>query len=411
MTKVKNIERKNAIYNAVGATLSAFTSLVFAIIANRINGANDAGIFSIAFATAFMLYIVGVYEGRVFQVTDISKKYTDTDYLFHRVITCVILVAVSVIFVFVRGYDFLKAATVVALCGFKALEAFSECLYAMIQKKGYLYQVGISMGAKAILGTILFLIINLLTHNILCASIGIVIANVLVIVFYDFFKIKKIGISKSKFNLKKNKGIFIEGFFTFLITFLSAYLINAPRYAIDDLNNEVLQNIMGIIIMPGTFMGLMAQYVIHPKLNTITKSIEIKDKPTLVKTLNRIILTLLVLGGLVILAAYFLEAPILGMIYGVDLAPYFEPMMIVILGSVGYALSIVISYILIAYRATLFQAITYGVISIAAFFGSTYMVEQYSIRGAALTYQISMAVLSTTFFIYVYIKTRKIMRK
>ena len=36
---------KNVIWNRIGASLTAFTSLFFAIIVTRINGTNDAGIF------------------------------------------------------------------------------------------------------------------------------------------------------------------------------------------------------------------------------------------------------------------------------------------------------------------------------------------------------------------------------
>ena len=64
--------RKNILWNIIGATTNAFNSLLFTIIVTRINGTNDAGIFTYAFATACLLYVIGVYLGRTYQVTDIN---------------------------------------------------------------------------------------------------------------------------------------------------------------------------------------------------------------------------------------------------------------------------------------------------------------------------------------------------
>ena len=70
MSKIK----KNVIWNIAGATANAFTSLVFAIIVTRINGLEEAGIFTYAFATSCLFYVIAIYAGRAFQVTDITEK-------------------------------------------------------------------------------------------------------------------------------------------------------------------------------------------------------------------------------------------------------------------------------------------------------------------------------------------------
>ncbi len=137
----KNIRRKNVIWNIIGATANAFNSLFFAVIVTRINGVNDAGIFTYSFATACLLYMIGVYAGRTFQVTDVSKKNSDTDYIYNRIITCIIMILVSVGFVIIKGYDIYKCIIFILLCLFKCIEAFSEVLYGVIQKNGYLYKV------------------------------------------------------------------------------------------------------------------------------------------------------------------------------------------------------------------------------------------------------------------------------
>lgn len=134
-------ENKNVIWNIIGATTNALNSLIFAVIVTRINGTNDAGIFTYSFATACLLYMIGVYAGRTFQVTDISNENSDTDYIYNRIVTCIIMILVSIGFVLIKGYDIYKCIIFVTLCFFKCIEAFSEVLYGIIQKNGELYKV------------------------------------------------------------------------------------------------------------------------------------------------------------------------------------------------------------------------------------------------------------------------------
>ena len=120
------------------------------IIVTRINGIKNAGIFSIAFATACILYIIGIYAGRIYQVTENDKKITDKDYIISRVISCLLMLIIGLLFIFIRGYNFYKSIIFILLILYKLLESFSEVLYAIMQKNNLLYKVGISLFLKSI---------------------------------------------------------------------------------------------------------------------------------------------------------------------------------------------------------------------------------------------------------------------
>lgn len=393
----KNREKKNVIWNMLGATFNSFNSLFFTIMVTRWNGLNDAGIFTYAFATACVLYNIGIYEGRAFQVTDITGKNTDTDYLYHRMMTCMIMLLVSAIFVFIKGYDLYKMVIFLLLCVFRLIEAFAEVLYGVVQKNGRLYQVGISLFAKAVLGIICFAMIDWLTKNLILAISSVILVNVLGIILYDRKNIKQVKITKSKFDWKANNQIFKAGFFTFILTFLSVYLVNASRYAIDDLSTNDLQTIFGIIIMPATFMGLMGQYIIQPALTKLSSYIKEKQYLPLKQMILKLLAVLLGIGIFVFAIAYFLEAPVLGFVYGMDLTPYFVSMMLIIFGSFFYASSMVLSMILIAMRTTFIQAVTYGMVSVLATMLAYQMVQEKQILGASITYTVSMIMITTIF--------------
>lgn len=404
MSKLK----KNVIWNMIGATANAFTSLIFAIIVTRINGLEEAGIFTYAFATSCLFFVIAIYAGRTFQVTDITEKNSDSDYIYHRILTCIIMMLAIIAFTAIKGYDIFKSSVMILLCFYKVTEAFSEVWYAIIQKKEELYKVGISMTIKAILSMVVLFIVDYLTKNLIISAISIIAINLLCIIFYDLKNIKQVGITKTKFSIEKIKAIFISGFFTFILTFLGSYLINAPRYAIDDILTSDLQTIFGIIIMPATFMGLLGQYIIQPALTGISNALKEKNYKNLKNIITFVITAIIIIGIFVLIVAYFLEAPVLGIIYGVDLKPYILSMMIIILGSIMYSLGIMISYILIAFRKTFVQAIIYTIVSIIATITSYVLVKRIEILGASITYTITMSCIAISFFVYLIYHVRKL---
>ena len=134
--------RKNFIWNIIGTTFNAFNSLFFMIIITRVNGLENAGIFTLAFSTACILYIIGIYAGRIYQVTEASKEITDKDYIANRIISCIIMIVIVIFFVIINQYDVYKSSIFIILTMYKALEAFSDVLYGIMQKNELLEKAG-----------------------------------------------------------------------------------------------------------------------------------------------------------------------------------------------------------------------------------------------------------------------------
>ena len=111
---VKNLEKEknfksNFIWNIVGTGFNAFNSLFFLVAVTRINGVNDAGIFTIAYSTACILYVIGVYAGRVFQVTETNKNINNKEFILNRILSCVLMIGCTLIFVLFKHYDNYKS--------------------------------------------------------------------------------------------------------------------------------------------------------------------------------------------------------------------------------------------------------------------------------------------------------------
>ena len=135
MVKVENTQfKKNFIWNILGTGFNAFNSLFFMIIVTRINGIDNAGIFTLAFSTACIIYVIGIYAGRIYQVSEPDKNITDKDYIVNRIITTIIMIIAIVVFVLLKKYGIFKSTVFILLTTYKAIEAFSEVFYGILQK-------------------------------------------------------------------------------------------------------------------------------------------------------------------------------------------------------------------------------------------------------------------------------------
>jgi O-antigen/teichoic acid export membrane protein len=394
--------KKNFIWNVVGSILNASTSLFFLILVTRINGIDVAGIFSFAFSTSCLLQVIGIYAGRTYQVTDQDKKITDYDYVFQKIILCIVMIIASIIFSLIRGYDNYKTLVILALVIYKAVEAFSEGIYGIIQKRNELYKVGISLFVKGLLGLIIFGIVDIISNDITISSISLIVTNLLVLIIYDIKNVKKYNLEKK---IKKENviSLFKLGIWAFLFTFLTQYVINAPKYAIDTYLSDEQQTIYGIIAMPATLMILCSQFLIHPFLVSLSDSFKNKDFKKFNKIVLKIIFALFILGIIATIVAYFIGIPFLELVYGIELKSYLNCLIYIIVGATIFGISYILCNALTTLRKTFVQVIIFSIDSIFAYLISNYLVKTSYILGACQGYIYTMMFLLILYIIiYIY---------
>lgn len=393
----KNV-RRNFIWSMIGSTFNAFNSLFFMIIVTRINGINDAGIFTFAFSTACLFYIIGSYAGRTYQVTDNSKEITDSDYIYSRFVTCISMIVLSICFCLIRSYNIYKSIVIVLLVFFKSLEAFSEVLYAIIQKEDQLYKVGISMTIKALGSIILFFIADYFIKNMIISILFIEITNIITILTYDLKNIKQISFKLQKINKNNILKILRYGFYAFAFSLLTQYVINAPKYAIDTLLGDDFQTIFGIIFMPATIVILLGQFILQPFLLNIKNSL-MNSKKSFFRLIFILSFSIVVLGLIFLIIMYFIGIPLLELLYSIDLNDYLKSLIIIIIGGIFYGVTLLLSTSLTTMRSTFSQLIIFIVVTISSYFLSNFLVEKYKLLGASCAYMYTMILLAILYVI------------
>ena len=384
------MEKKNFVWNLIGSLLNAFTSLFFMIIVTRINGVDKAGVFTFAFSLATMLQVIATYHGRPYQVTDKTEELSDVDFLRTRTFTSLIMLFVSLIYIFIKKYNFEKSIMILLFIIFRGIEAISDAYYGIMQKNDKLYNVGISLTLKAIVGVLLFLIIDLFTKNIILSIISLIVTQVLFFTFYDINKKKNMCFTTTNFSFKKIKKIIVMGFSIFIVSILSQYLLQAPKFPIDSFLSNDKQTIYGIISMPATMMVLASQFIIHPFLVKMNNHLVKNDYMNFKKMVIKLCLILFGFGIVCELLLYVMGIPLLNLVYGIKLEKYIIELLVIAFGALLFGISTIISYSMIAMNKNRVQSIIFIISSIISYILSYKLVYAYGLMGAALSYFIIM---------------------
>ena len=186
----------------------------------------------------------------------------------------------------------------------------------------------------------------------------------------------------------------------FLGSFLSFYIGNAPKYAIDSVLNDESQACYGFISMPIFVVGLLNNFIFNPMIYKLSVMWNEGKKKEFIKKILIQILIVLGITSTCIMGAYICGIPILSILYNTDLSPYKIELLILLLGGGFLALSglLVITITIIRFQNSL--TIGYVIVSLLAYILSEIVVEQYLIKGAACLYLVLMITLCFVFGLF-----------
>lgn len=155
----KQIERASAFWNMMFSGINALQSAVMLLMVTRLCGPEEGGTFSLAYATAQLMYVVGTYSVRTFHVTDTQYIYSSRSYVRVRIVTGTIMAATSLAFCLLRGYGTVKAGVIFAACAYKLAEVAEDLDHGELQRHGRLDVAGREGTLRICLTDFLFFVI------------------------------------------------------------------------------------------------------------------------------------------------------------------------------------------------------------------------------------------------------------
>ncbi len=409
--KSSNIERDSYLWNTIQSIMIATQSAFLLMVITRTTGLDDAGVFSIAYAIASLIYYVGEFGVRKYQITDVNEKFSFRDYHTHRVITCVIAILCGAGYALkglITGqYDTFKFIVIIIICVVKTFEAYCDAFFARYQQKKRLDVAAKASAYRIVLPMVICMISLVVTRNMLLSMIiwmvltAFATATSFLLVAPEFCKVE------FRIDTKKLIQITRECFPLFAGSFLLLYVGNAPKYAIDACLDDKTQACFNFIFMPVFAIGMLANFIFNPILVQLAEYWKTGNR----KAFRRIVVRqMCVIAGITLLAvavALTIGCPVLGMIFSADLKGNEMSLTILMVGGGMLALANFFIVVVTVVRGQKYLLIGYAVAAGSAMLFSNYFVRTYGLIGAAVLYTTLMTITSIIFAIILLMCIRK----
>ena len=390
------------LWNLIGNLAFSGSSVLFTLIVTRLTSPIEADSFSLAYGIAAILVVVGMFQVRSYQATDVSFRHSFTSYFLARCISLTLMVLVFFPYLSISKIDLNereKVAIIALYVLFRMCEAISDLFQGLFQQHERLDIAGKSMTIRYTFSTIFLFILLYTTRSLVSSLTLLVVLNFLFVMGYDFVKARsfeRIDFSSIEFKsllvdacsiLKNCIPLFISGF-------LLAYIFNEPRIAIDmeiRLGHliEGTQRDYNILFMPVFFMSL---FILILRPLTTQLAIFWKDKEY--KRFDGIIVKLLViilgLGFVLTLVAYFIGTPILSVVFGLDLNRYKETLAILVFSGILYSIGIVFGDVMTVLRRQSYLLPVYLLMFVASKLTNLQFVQRSGLFGASLSFLLVM---------------------
>lgn len=352
---MQNNMKKDYLWNTLGAFLQNAISPLLLIAVTRINGIYDSGIFSFAFSIAVIFWAVSMWGGRTYQVSDVKNEFSHKSYIMVRLVLALIVLVAAYAFSIVNNYDTLKTSIIMALVLLKVIESIADSIYGILQVNNKLFIAGKSLLYKSTVGFAVFVMVDAITKNIFLSSVGLVIINILFVLFYDLRiagKLENIIIKPARIKKYTIDSITIMRRCApvFAVIFLSMFPLNIPRYFIDIYHQEQI-GYFGIITMPVTLTVLMVTFILQPNVLNLSKLYENKEFNKFNHIVKRLLRITLLVGAAILFITIVLGTKILNFIFDLDFDPYLLSLVILTMGSMANATVAVFIVILTIMRS------------------------------------------------------------
>lgn len=400
-----HIDRDSFVWNMAGSMLLAFQSVIMLVVLTRVLGLADAGVFTIAYANANLFLTIGKYGMRNFQVSDVNGQFTFYEYFLSRIITVSLMIIISVVYVIYvgnkNGYNIEKSLVIIWMSLFKVVDAFEDIFHGLYQQKGRLDVAGKAMTLRLGVTIVFFSLGLLILKNLLVVLIfATFITGFLLIVFIRLSYKPFEEVIEKTYSIYNVLEMIKICFPLFLGSFLSFYIGNAPKYAIDSVLNDELQACYGFIAMPVFVIGLLNNFIFNPMIYRMSMLWDRGKKKEFIKKFFIQIMIIIGITSVCIVGAFLFGIPILSILYNTDLSSFKSELLILLLGGGFLALSGLLVTVITIIRFHNSLMFGYMIVSILAYVLSKAVVRRYSISGAAALYATLMAALCFIFFMF-----------
>ena len=394
------------IWNLLGNFAAAAVSVLYLLIVSRMQTSEVADQFSLATSIGNLWIIIGQFQVRNYQATDVNSSHPFSAYFFTRLLTVVLMLITLLPYLRIINYDFTNSSLMIItwIIVYRVADAFSDLFQGYFQQHGRLDIAGKAMVYRYALSVLILLFGLLLSQSMVLTLTVLAFFNLFFVFVYDYAYFKlfdKLSFrnSFSRNTIDESFKIIRVCFSLFIYGFLLTLVFNEAKLSISGVYAKGIveagaQRDYNILFMPVFFMSLCI-LVVRPLITQMAELWQRKQFQVFYKMFLKILLLTLSIGIVITFLTYLIGVNVLSLIFGLDLLKYKLELTILVLSGVLYSFSIILENILIIMRKHYYLLSVYILMFIVTKIITTELVNKYQIMGASISFCIAMIVYAT----------------
>ncbi len=314
---------QNTLWNSFGSTIYfACQWLITILVVVLSDDFTNSGALAIAMAIGNIFSPLAQYRVRPYQVSDVRNEFDSKNYIAFRFFTIAAALLVCIVYFLATSGMGGVFVTVMLYLLFKSDEAFADVLYGEDQKSKRMDYIGISQMIRGV-GSLFAFVAGIAATGSINVAIGAMFVSCLMVtVFFDLSRTKKLVSVFPRIDKKKLFSLLRVCFAGALSVFLVSAVVSIPRQLFGSQFGEAELGIFAAIAAPMVLVQVLASYLYSPLLGDFALKFSRNDmrglKSQLLKTCFALILVILA----TMLVLNFLGEPILILLYGSEMENY-----------------------------------------------------------------------------------------
>lgn len=399
--------KENTLWYTLGNLCSSATSVLLMIIVTRVLGVNEAGIFAISYSIAQLMLTIGWFGTRSFQVSDVREEFSFSDYLNLKIILSIVILTGGIIYsICLRNYGY-KLLVSALYCVLILGDVFADIFAGRFQQIDKLYLAGMSYTIRNICYCIIFLLSLLITKELIVGLCAAIVVSFTVLMVFDYPMIKETSIISFKVDFVKIVGLVRACFPLFISSFVTTFIMNIPKNAIEVTFSQNIQAYYNIIFTPSSLVNMFCMFIFVPLYTSIAKAWNDGEIKVFKKIIFRIVLMVFGLSAVVLIGGALLGIPILEFVYGVQLVEYKFPFLVLVGAGCVNGLNTVWSYIFTVVRRQKYVLVIYVISLVFSQILITPLISRFGVTGASVDYLFGIVVICILFTVIFVFKIPK----
>lgn len=305
----------NAAVNAAAAGLSALLLL----LASHLAGAYWCGVVALGLAVSQQLYPLGNFTMGSYQASDVAEKCSFGDYVAAKSSTVGAMLLVGAVWLAVGGFGRDKALAGSALLLYQASDSWTNVFFSRYQQKGRLDLACKIRFAKIMAFAVTFAVVLWMTRDPVPALWAGSAVHAGLFFALDAPRIRSYGPLEWRWPGRAAWAVLVACAPLAANSFLSMYVSNGPRFAVDSLMGEETLAAYGALFMVSFAVAICGDFLMNPQLVRLARAVEQHNRAGAWGIVRRQACVVGGLGAVGLAAGAVAGIPVLSWLFGLNL--------------------------------------------------------------------------------------------